>query len=323
MHLPVTVKDKSALDLSRNVKLVLCFLGLQLSFVTWGVVQEQVMTTEYKLGKFKSSTFLVFGNRFLALFLALSIVLYKKYTSTKPLKEAPFTSFAPFSLSNSMSSWAQYDSLKYVSFPTQVLSKSCKIIPVMLVGVLINKKTYSLLEYAEAVLITCGVAIFNFSESGNKSKGAHEDSIYGIFLLIFYLFCDSFTSQWQSKVYKKYEIDQYQMMLGGNVWSLLLTGISLIYTGEGVYSIAFISQDTSALTHMFILSIASAFGQIIIYYTIKEFGPVIFTIMMTTRQIISLVISCVAFSHSLTLAGWIGSILVFAVAFYRIKRGSD
>lgn len=281
------------------------------------------MTTEYKLGKFESSTFLVFGNRFLALFVALAIVMYKKYTATKPLKEAPFTSFAPFSISNSMSSWAQYESLKFVSFPTQVLSKSCKIIPVMLVGVLINKKSYSLLEYAEAVLITCGVAIFNFSESGNRSRGAHEDSIYGILLLVLYLFCDSFTSQWQSKVYKKYEIDQYQMMLGGNIWSLLLTGISLIYTGEGIYSIAFVSQDSSALMHMIILSFASAFGQLIIYYTIKEFGPVIFTIMMTTRQIISLVISCVAFSHSLTLAGWAGSILVFAVAFYRIKRGSD
>ena len=66
MLLPVSIKDKAVLEASRSVKLVLCFLGLQLSFVTWGVVQEQVMTTEYKLGKFKSSTFLVFGDRFLA-----------------------------------------------------------------------------------------------------------------------------------------------------------------------------------------------------------------------------------------------------------------
>jgi adenosine 3'-phospho 5'-phosphosulfate transporter B2 len=52
---------------------------------------------------------------------------------TGGLKEAPFYSYAPSSISNSLSSWAQYEALKHVSFPTQVLSKSCKIIPVMLV----------------------------------------------------------------------------------------------------------------------------------------------------------------------------------------------
>lgn len=92
------------------------------------------MNTEYKFGRFNSSTFCVFGNRFLALFVSLFIVVTKKLTTTKALKEAPYYYYAPSSISNSLSSWAQYEALKYVSFPTQVLSKSCKIIPVMLVS---------------------------------------------------------------------------------------------------------------------------------------------------------------------------------------------
>lgn len=119
---------------NRNLKMLFCFVGLQVSYVAWGVVQEKLMTQEYALGRFKSSAFCVFGNRFFALFLALAIVLYKRATSTKPLKEAPYQYYAPSSLSNSISSWAQYESLKYISFPTQVLSKSCKLIPVMLVS---------------------------------------------------------------------------------------------------------------------------------------------------------------------------------------------
>ena len=120
-------------DFSRNVKLLFCFVGLQISYVLWGVVQEQLMTQEYKFGKFKSSAFCVFGNRFLALFISLAIVLFRRLTMTKPMKVAPYYWYAPSSLSNSLSSWAQYEALKFVSFPTQVLSKSCKIIPVMLV----------------------------------------------------------------------------------------------------------------------------------------------------------------------------------------------
>jgi adenosine 3'-phospho 5'-phosphosulfate transporter B2 len=100
----------------------------------WGLVQENLMTKEYKMGKFKSSAFCVFGNRFLALFISLAIVSFKRLNSAKPVKEAPYYYYAPSSLSNSISSWAQYEALKYVSFPTQVLSKSCKIIPVMLVS---------------------------------------------------------------------------------------------------------------------------------------------------------------------------------------------
>lgn len=262
--------------------------GLQLSYLTWGVVQEVVMTREYKLGKFKSSAFCVFSNRFLALFMSLGFVAYKRLKATKSLKDAPFYMYAPSSLSNSISSWAQYEALKFVSFPTQVLSKSCKIIPVMLVGMLVNKKNYPLLEYIEALVITSGVAMFTFSQKKKSGmNSSHEDTMWGVFLLFSYLFCDSFTSQWQSKVFKQYGIDQFQMMLGVNLWSLFLTGFSLLRSGEGIESLVFIMSDSAAFMHITILSITSATGQLFIFYTIKEFGPVIFTIMMTTRQIFS------------------------------------
>lgn len=131
-----TNKGKTNDYYARFYKLIFCFAGLQISYLMWGVVQEHIMTHEYKLGKFKSSAFLVFANRFLALIISLIIVAVQKMMNPKksPLKEVPFYYYAPSSLSNTVSSWAQYEALKYVSFPTQVLSKSCKIIPVMLVG---------------------------------------------------------------------------------------------------------------------------------------------------------------------------------------------
>lgn len=133
-------KDKGIMYMSGNkrLKLMFCFFGLQLSYILWGVVQENLMTQQYQKGSFKSSAFCVFGNRFLALFISLGIVLVRKWRSPASSgiptgSEAPYYQYLPSSLSNSVSSWAQYEALKYVSFPTQVLSKSCKIIPVMLV----------------------------------------------------------------------------------------------------------------------------------------------------------------------------------------------
>ncbi|KAJ1402816.1 UAA transporter, partial [Ochromonadaceae sp. CCMP2298] len=229
----------------RNMKLLFCFLGLQVSYVLWGLAQEYLMTKTYSAGKFKSSAFCVFGNRFLALLISLGIVMFRRFTAPKPITEAPYYYYAPSSLSNTLSSWAQYESLKYISFPTQVLAKSCKIIPVMLVGILLNKKTYPTRDYIESFLITLGVTMFSISERNSPTE-PHDDSSYGFMLLALYLACDSFTSQWQSRVYKQYHVDQYQMMLGVNVWSMLMTGFTLYQSGEFFTSFAFILADPQA-----------------------------------------------------------------------------
>ena len=145
-------KEKGAgllqMSSARRWKLLFCFVGLQLSYILWGVVQENLMTQKYEKGSFKSSAFCVFGNRFLALFISLGIVLFRKWRNHSTGNEAPYYQYLPSSLSNSLSSWAQYEALKYISFPTQVLSKSCKIIPVRLVCVfLCDSRNNSTINY--------------------------------------------------------------------------------------------------------------------------------------------------------------------------------
>ena len=44
------------------------------------------------------------------------------------------------SVSNLLSSWCQYEALKYVSFPATTLFKSFKLAPVMLMGKILGNK---------------------------------------------------------------------------------------------------------------------------------------------------------------------------------------
>lgn len=190
-----------------------------------------------------------------------------------------------------------------------------------------NKKSYPPQEYIEAFLITLGVGMFTLTEKSEDSHpagSASNDTMYGVLLLCAYLLADSFTSQWQSRVYKSFGIDQYQMMLGVNIWSMIFTGVTLLYSGEFFTSLGFLLADSDAFYHMLILSITSATGQLFIFYTIKELGPVIFTIFMTTRQIFSLFISCLLFSHPLSAIGFLSAMAVFGVVANRIyRKGSD
>lgn len=134
----------------------------------------------------------------------------------------------------------------------------------------------------------------------------------------FYLTCDSFTSQWQDKVFKKYNIDSYQMMLGVNTCSVILTSISLFSNGQFFNCIAFMRRHQDALVHNIILAISSATGQLFIFYTIKKFGPITFTIIMTTRQMLSMVFSCLLFGHSMAAMSFVGATIVFSTIGYRI-----
>lgn len=113
-------------------------------------------------------------------------------------------------------------------------------------------------------------------------------------------------------------------MLGVNIWSMAMTAATLVQSGDFFTWVAFIMTDSAAFLHMTVLSITSAIGQLFIFYTIKELGPVIFAIIMTTRQIFSLFLSCLIFSHPLTDWARFSSLAVFGIVFHRIyRKGSD
>lgn len=54
---PINEEPKEKGNLYQSgINLLFCFMGLQLSYLTWGVVQEKIMTSDYSFGKFPSVT---------------------------------------------------------------------------------------------------------------------------------------------------------------------------------------------------------------------------------------------------------------------------
>uniref|UniRef100_A0A8B9CPA5 Adenosine 3'-phospho 5'-phosphosulfate transporter 1 n=1 Tax=Anser brachyrhynchus TaxID=132585 RepID=A0A8B9CPA5_9AVES len=168
--LPPRAEPTESSTARQVLKLLFCAAGLQASYLTWGVLQERVMTRTYGATetdpgeKFKDSQFLVFMNRILAFTVA---GLYCALTK-QPRHGAPMYKYSFASLSNILSSWCQYEALKYISFPTQVLAKASKVIPVMMMGKLVSRKSYEYWEYLTAALISVGVSMFLLSSAPNR-----------------------------------------------------------------------------------------------------------------------------------------------------------
>jgi hypothetical protein len=74
---------------------------------------------------------------------------------------------------------------------------------------------------------------------------------------------------------------------------------------------SFIQRHPEALASIMALSGAATVGQLFISHTIKTFGALLFATVMTTRQFISILLSCVLFAHPLSGGQWAGTVMVF------------
>jgi solute carrier family 35 (adenosine 3'-phospho 5'-phosphosulfate transporter), member B2 len=307
-------------------RVIFCAVGLNISFSIWGLVQERMLTYPYNGDYFIYSYGLVFLNRLGGLVLSTVLMYHYKVTwVSSPLYEFSFPSVA-----NMLSSWCQYEALKYVSFPTQMLAKALKLVPVMLMGKFINNKTYETYEYVCGAMIGFGIYLFLSSsesiEFGQDLFGNPESvkGIYcGLVLLSLYLFFDSFTSQWQTRMFElKKEMSPLQMMLVINAFSTAFSFITLVHQEELTVSLTFVYNHPAIMFHMLVFTLCSTIGQLYIFYTVKNFGAVVFSIIMSLRILTSILLSCFVYSHPVTELGFIGITIVFGSITYRIMRKS-
>jgi adenosine 3'-phospho 5'-phosphosulfate transporter B2 len=310
-------------------------------------MQERIVKYTYEISKsspssskeiatrFKNSQFLVLANRFAGLLLSSAILLvcnrkqakvtmssYRKLVSYKTWPPLFICSYS--SLSNVLSSWFQYESLKYVTFTSQLLAKSSKSLFVMIASKLVSNKTYKRHEYLCVGLI--GVGIFLFSDINttagdliSKKISANNSILYtsfpGVLCLLGYLVSDSFTSTWQDNLIKTYSISSIALMFITNAYSCIYTLVSLYREDELNETMQFLNEHTDITKHIVLLSVTSAIGQIFIFVTIQKFGALVFSLIMTTRQVLSILLSSLVFQHSMTLQGAFGVALIFFALF--------
>lgn len=321
--------DQRANDkMSVMKRLIFCCVMLNVTFVTWGVLQERMLTRRYPrfTGEYFTYSYaLVFSNRVWTSIMSGFLLLYLKPRRSRGtvIYEYSFPS-----ISNMLSSWCQYEALRYVSFPAATLFKCFKIAPVMAMGRIILNKKYPTYDFVVALIIGIGISLFMEStdnlEFGYNIHGTLAQTWTGILLLSLYLFFDSFTGQWQARMFTRHpDLSMIELLFAMSTFSSVLSFITLVHSNELVPAIEFVIRHSEIHLHFFIFSVCSTLGQLLIFYTIKNFGAVVFAIIMNFRILISIAVSCVMYGHPMSYEGYAGLLLVFAGVCYRIKKKSE
>lgn len=151
--------------------------------------------------------------------------------------------------------------------------------------------------------------------STRRRTATSNKSFKGLLLILGYLGFDGFTSTCQDKLFEGYQMETYNQMLYVSGVSATLSLTWLVTDGAVFQALEFISRHPAVFTDIIALSLSSMVGQLCILYTIKEFGALLFAASMTTRQLVSILLSCLIFLHPLTWQQWFGVFIVFTAIY--------
>lgn len=210
--------------------------------------------------------------------------------------------------------------LRWVPYPTQVVGKSAKPIPVMILGVLIGNKRYDLKKYICILMIVIGVALFMYKDG--KVSSVNEETIgLGELLLFLSLSMDGLTGAIQERMRAASSPSGKQMMLGMNGWSTIMTGAALIATGECWQFLSFAAKYPYLWMNLGLLALTGALGQLFIFMMVSGYGPLSCSVVTTTRKFFTVLCSVILFGNVLVTRQWYGAVLVFAGLFADIFLG--
>ncbi|KAJ8865505.1 hypothetical protein PR048_033748 [Dryococelus australis] len=201
--------------------------------------------------------------------------------------------------------------LQWVNYPTQVVGKSGKPIPVMVLGVLVGKKNYPLKKYFFVLMIVVGVALFMFKDGKTAGGDANAFFGFGELLLLLSLTMDGLTGAIQERMRAEHQTKSGHMMLNMNLWSIFYLLVAVLVSGEIFAFVNFVQNHPSIIWQICNFSVASALGQCFIFLMVSDFGPLPCSIVTTTRKFFTVLGSVLLFGNTLLPRQWVATLVVF------------
>eukprot|EP01039_Chlorochromonas_danica_P000721 gene719-783_t len=321
--------------LSPEFRLFSYVVTLYAVFISWGYLQEKIASNVYSLPQGSEAIpnrwdYPIVLNALLSLscFLTAAVVdraLESRQQPVERKRDISFFSFWKVAITSALASPIGYASLKYISFPMMVLSKSSKHVPVMLVGKVLYSKNYAWYKYVSVALVCGGISMFTLakSSSGHSAKASTDEAgllatIWGLFLIFVNLSLDGVTSNEQDHLFAKQGATSLQMMKSTNIWQTFYLTFFLLaeYLLWGKSSALFRSSSliwNCSELQMDLLGfcLCGCVGQVLLLGLIREFGSLVWITVSVTRQLFTILLSVFLFQHPVNIVQWTAVAVVF------------
>lgn len=228
-----------------------------------------------------------------------------------PERKPTFRTFTIISLLTVITLGCSNTSLGYLNYPTQVIFKSCKLIPVMIGAVLIQSKRFNFVEIFSVFCVTIGLIFFVLADvSVNPTFDPH-----GVLLICTALVADAVIGNVQEKTMR----DISHISNAEMVFYSYLLGFIYIFFGLALCD-GFVEPFVYCHTHprvyglITMYSLSGYLGLQFVLAIIRKFGSLVTVIVTSMRKTLSIVVSFMFFSKPFTMQYvWSGMVVSLGI----------
>lgn len=202
-------------------------------------------------------------------------------------------------------------SVGYLNYPTQVMFKCCKLIPVLIGGILIQNKKFNRYDVLAACCMSIGLIFFTLADS----KVQPNFNTYGVVIICSALVADAIIGNYQEKIMKTNHVSNVEIVFYSFMFGFVLILVGLILSNNLFSSIQFWNEHpTRTYGYALIFSVFGYLGIDIVLTLIKEYGALICVTVTTCRKAITIILSFTLFSKPFVFDYiWSGLIVVFGI----------
>ncbi|KAH3695464.1 adenosine 3'-phospho 5'-phosphosulfate transporter 2-like [Dreissena polymorpha] len=202
-------------------------------------------------------------------------------------------------------------SVGYLNYPTQVIFKCCKLIPVMIGGVLIQGKRYSLIDVTAMLMMVFGLIMFTLADSSVSASF----NTYGVLLISAALCCDGAIGNIQEKALKQYSAGNSEMVFYSYAIGFVYILFGILVAGD-IFTAINVCQKYPMETYGYglIFSLTGYIGVNIVLGLVKTFGALVAVTVTTCRKAVTIALSFLFFTKPFTYQYvWSGLIVVLGI----------
>ncbi|XP_062147224.1 UDP-galactose/UDP-glucose transporter 2-like [Alnus glutinosa] len=268
---------------------LICSSGFFFGYLVNGICEEFV----YNRLKFSYGWYFTFVQGFVYL-----ILMSLQGFSTKQMVN-PWKTYVKLSAVLMGSHGLTKGSLAFLNYPAQIMFKSTKVLPVMIMGAFIPglRRKYPLHEYISAVLLVLGLILFTLADA----QTSPNFSIFGVIMITGALIMDAFLGNLQEAIFTMNpDTTQTEMLFCSTVVGLPFLVPPMILTGELFRAWNSCSQHPYVYGVLVFEAMATYIGQVSVLSLIAIFGAATTAMITTARKAVTLLLSYMIFTKPLT-----------------------
>mmetsp|Transcript_24970 Transcript_24970/g.38637 ORF Transcript_24970/g.38637 Transcript_24970/m.38637 type:complete len:410 (+) Transcript_24970:152-1381(+) len=270
--------------LSRQVPQYLFFAsGVMIFFGIHNYLQEAIMNIEGFDYGVMLGTMEVLG-------VTVCSAFERHFIAKERTRVAPIRSFAALTMCLLSSSALSNVSLNYINFPTKVVFRSCKLIPTMFIGGIINGRIFSPSEYFAALFVCTGLVLFAAAD-WNNSPSFHP---VGLVLVSASVVADSILPNVQERLFRLGS-SRLEVTVFTNIFTLIVMTMSTAVSGDLQGTLRLAARDRQAALYMMTYISVSYVAISFHMHIVRRFGGVTAVLTATVRKAMTIALSFILF----------------------------